>query len=1238
MAKKVFLDELGIKEGRNRSSKFEKKKGTAEKRKSKVETKIDSLIVKIDDAIFNGAEYLEQVKKMDGTDASEIEKAELVIRDAQISLLGLKDQLAVLRNRENVDIVEENIRVEIGKIKKVISETDGRKNAEGEGVDTYLVGDVVGEESEEVFRARIAKKKSAQMKKEKIMENIPDDAKKIAEETPAAVITKNEKIKKTRKFKKIEKVEELSDAYNALIEPLHADVKMSEEEIVEEIKKVRNELATAKRFLGKTDDEKLIGNINRMIKMRSDRLEALRAKIDNPEIINNMMVEELKDRFVEIKKIEDEKIKRQELIKLAHEAFEFGDDDFVNQVEDELGIPKSVRWNKIKSVDEKPKLRWRVPNKNISGPEWKEKMRHIHMIKNQIGKIPENFPDKEKREELIGRLVYLSQRVHKQDNPTERSRAYYILGEKYYEANAPEGGMFVLMDEWHKLLAERNQYEGGKETKEVDNEIEIADQNDVTVDEIEIKQVEQAEDVAVVGEDEIVAITFDDEMETADFFAEMSIVEAVKAKEVIDEVERLPAADKKTLFEGLADVGFKTSEVKNRFVKNFLKKVSGGIENKVIANFFSKYSDIYQKQEDDAKRMQQIVGKSGLSKISGVGRGAGLVFKFGRIGFDVMSRSSANPLRYVTMAGMAVGQGMEAAKEVRFENEETIEKTRVDDADRAADEAWLIYDRVVKESGEGIAKEDLDKIYREQLPTDIKNRLDRMKDSGTSLVQKILNKHVDLHIGIINKKIKKINEDKKLSSGDREQQIEELLLRNADFLHDLDRMVGDAGLIDNIAYYSRLSEKTSKTAANLVMIDSVYRLASAGWNMLHLTEKYHDLFGHVSHSSAETVGGHATDVSVSRSMNESIQQAAAEQFSHSAEISSAQSVGETVGEQNIEIKIGGNVNTFSGAINEAVKNADSAVKDNFIHQVLGDNVKIPEEDRQDLLRKAVAKLSIGEVHNGQAVPDLIHNDNVVVLHHDGSWEVQNGEGNHMHEAGVPAETNHEGVSIKIGGNDSEIASPEDRIAAHEQIENFKRITQALQEFNSHGINNSVMEYIGVDSHDPNLLHDSIAMEKLNFLAKYENDLDGFSRATDSLKAIKGLDIAPIDAFTYYDSIKSFEGDGPRIKAVIDLIRGGNMENSLFNLTGVKVTEENFEIKNGVIKIKDYYKKGFDFVLTNKNGEIKIGVDGPARFNWKARGWWGNLRPDEVLSVQSLKDAKEAVEKMSQDLESREPKN
>ncbi|MBU4431805.1 hypothetical protein KKD60_00875, partial [Patescibacteria group bacterium] len=1052
--------------------------------------------------------------------------------------------------------------------------------------------------------------------------------------------------------------------------------------IYEEIKKVEDELEMAKKFLNKTEDAKLIKNINRMIEVRTDRLEVLRGKVYGSEVVEIESVEKLKKRFAEVETIEDEKIKRQELIKLLHDAFDFGDDDLVNQIEDELGIPKAVRMNKIRPVEGEAntaselkrdgenehtvteklkKLRWRVPNKNNSGDKWKEKMRYIRVLKKKIGEISEDFPNKEKREELVGRLVYLSQRVYKQEDPTEKSKAYYILGKKYYEEHVPKSGVFILINEWHNLLAEKEAYENKDETSEV-GDIKIAEDGIATDDETEIKSAELVGEEAIIDDGKNILVSPEDEVANVEFFAQLPIAEVNQVGEVIEEIEKLPPADKKTLFEGMADIGFKTSEVTNKVMKNFIKQLGDNKlvkKDSLLGNFFLKYSDIYQKKEKSAKKMQEIVGKGGLSKLSGVGQGfggtVGTMLKLGRILYDVTGASVANPFKYVTMAGMTAGNSLAAMKEVRFDNEKVFGKRGlVKDEKRAYEEAWKIHEKAKNNIGDReLTKEDLVDAYSKLLPEDIKNRLGRY-NVETGLIKKMLganmeNGHIESHINKLNQKISEIEGDKKLTTTDQKNKIDKLLSRNADFLQDLDKIVSDAGMVDNIAFWLRMGEKTSKTMANLMMIDSVARLASASMDWLHLTNKFPEFFGHEAvHAPVGPVVKKAVELHGQFSTGSVVKPSVGPVSPGFIAETNSGSVAEVASAQNIEIKIGGNVNTFSGAINEAVKNADSAVKDNFIHQVLGDDVAVSGDSRQDLLHKAVAKLSIGEVYNGKEVPDLIHDGNKVVLFHNGSWEVQKGDGVFEAKVVAPIEVvQHSSMSEtdkiafddlkdSINGRGSEEKLIDDTELA--RLNEVYRKTQ-LEIFHNHGVSDKLMQEIGINPADPNLLDNQRAMERMGFLASYsdDNDPSNFSKAEDVLKLVKDVDISPRDAFNYYDNIKSFKGDEEKIKAVVDLMKGGNVEKALFNLTGVKVTEENFEIKDGVFRVRDYYKKGFDFVMTKSKGEIKIGIDGPSRFNWKARGWWGNLRPDETLTAENLTLAKEEVEKMSKQLEDQRPK-
>ncbi|MBA3046853.1 hypothetical protein KKC83_03575 [Patescibacteria group bacterium] len=98
--------------------------------------------------------------------------------------------------------------------------------------------------------------------------------------------------------------------------------------------------------------------------------------------------------------------------------------------------------------------------------------------------------------------------------------------------------------------------------------------------------------------------------------------------------------------------------------------------------------------------------------------------------------------------------------------------------------------------------------------------------------------------------------------------------------------------------------------------------------------------------------------------------------------------------KNIDIEIKGKIDTFSEAIYEAAKQADSKTQDNFIHKVLGAGVKLDDENRGKFLSQAARKLSIANIKTGDEldVKNLVHEGNTVRLKSDGSWDVLKGEG------------------------------------------------------------------------------------------------------------------------------------------------------------------------------------------------------------------------------------------------------
>ncbi|MBU4601140.1 hypothetical protein L6307_01875 [Candidatus Parcubacteria bacterium] len=118
-----------------------------------------------------------------------------------------------------------------------------------------------------------------------------------------------------------------------------------------------------------------------------------------------------------------------------------------------------------------------------------------------------------------------------------------------------------------------------------------------------------------------------------------------------------------------------------------------------------------------------------------------------------------------------------------------------------------------------------------------------------------------------------------------------------------------------------------------------------------------------------------------------------------AEQEALKSIAAKVAEQeaavkNIDIEIKGKIDTFSEAIYEAAKQADSKTQDNFIHKVLGAGVKLDDENRGKFLSQAARKLSIANIKTGDEldVKNLVHEGNTVRLKSDGSWDVLKGEG------------------------------------------------------------------------------------------------------------------------------------------------------------------------------------------------------------------------------------------------------
>jgi len=341
--------------------------------------------------------------------------------------------------------------------------------------------------------------------------------------------------------------------------------------------------------------------------------------------------------------------------------------------------------------------------------------------------------------------------------------------------------------------------------------------------------------------------------------------------EMKDEIEKMKPAEKKTFLDGIANMGYKISEIKNNTFRGIYSSLSQmSTKSDFLHRYFNSYAGIYDKESKKAKQKKEQIGKGIIATGSGLGQGAGTLFKYGRVLYDAKDHIGGglqrlNPFRHITAAAMFVGRSAEAGKEMRFEYDSVKEKTRVKDEEKAMEEALNIYEKVYGKEGlekfkkgekasesiynekgeidrkkEEEQKVKFEKAYKNNLPEDIKNRLSKMDFPLTKWYKIYFDKSKDtkVYIDRLIKKIDKIENNKKLNNKEKENKKQALLKSKEALLTDLDKMVGDDGTVDSISYYSRMAEKVSKGVATALIIDSVGRIAKAGWELRHLLDRF----------------------------------------------------------------------------------------------------------------------------------------------------------------------------------------------------------------------------------------------------------------------------------------------------------------------------------------------------------------------------------------------------------------
>jgi hypothetical protein len=352
---------------------------------------------------------------------------------------------------------------------------------------------------------------------------------------------------------------------------------------------------------------------------------------------------------------------------------------------------------------------------------------------------------------------------------------------------------------------------------------------------------------------------------TTEELRDMEPILEEEIKETQEQINSMDEKDKKSLYEGLANIGFRTTEWKSKVFSKMFHGLADKIDKdkkSTTAKFFDHYANSYDKTGAQAKKQRETIGKGQLSKFSGSAQGVGNVFRYGRVVYDLVSQfsgSGLNPFRHATAIALLAGRLSSASKETRLNSDSVKEKTRAKvnlskeegiegfateedekNYERAAEEAWAIYEKAKQENGELTAK-DLDKAYKDNLPKNILDRLNRFDGNKKSFVsgmfEALLNKDIKPAVVRIKNSIEKI-EKENLSKEEKEKKIQDVLRRNELFLNDLDRIVGDQGTLDQIAYWSRMGEVIGKDVATVLIVDSVARLACGSIKLFHLAENF----------------------------------------------------------------------------------------------------------------------------------------------------------------------------------------------------------------------------------------------------------------------------------------------------------------------------------------------------------------------------------------------------------------
>ncbi|MEK7471187.1 MAG: hypothetical protein AAB623_00880 [Patescibacteria group bacterium] len=296
--------------------------------------------------------------------------------------------------------------------------------------------------------------------------------------------------------------------------------------------------------------------------------------------------------------------------------------------------------------------------------------------------------------------------------------------------------------------------------------------------------------------------------------------------EIEEEIKNLSPEEREKIGWGLNVIGFKAEKAKNdifAWVFNKALKLKDIDPKGTTGKFCKEMKDGFVRDAKIAvKKAKDTTSGKEKHRLSNASLLFGNVLRYGRIVTDLTGKSLASPLRYVMMGGMATTRMAEAGKEARLKNEEVIEKTRIQDANLAYEEAMKIYERAkTKEKIENISAETLKNAYLMEIPKDLQERITRNPSTANTLIQKIVKTDIEGAITRLNKKIEKLENNKKLTPEQKKAEIEKLITKQKKNLEDYDRIITQYGTVDGLAMAGRYAQTAGKAIVAVVTAETL---------------------------------------------------------------------------------------------------------------------------------------------------------------------------------------------------------------------------------------------------------------------------------------------------------------------------------------------------------------------------------------------------------------------------------